>query len=366
MSEAPPETGLFEDPEEFARAAGLDYVTAETPGITRRRCGTGFTYTYPDGRTVPRGPERQRIEELAIPPAWTDVWICPDPEGHIQATGRDDAGRKQYRYHPRWIELRNETKFHRLTAFGEALPALRERVEKDLKRRGLPREKVLALVVRLLEITRIRVGNHEYARDNGTYGLTTLRDKHVEVKGSRVAFRFRAKGGADRELDLRDRRLARLVRKCRDVPGYELFQYYDEEERRRPVDSGEVNDYLREALGGEFTAKDFRTWTGSCLALECLLACPPCEGEREVQKAQLTAVDEVAGRLGNTRAVCRQFYIHPAVLIGFEEGWLAEAAGSLRVAKDGLDPIERSLMRVLSAAVERRQEESSETEREVA
>lgn len=366
MSEAPPETGLFEDPEEFARAAGLDYVTVDMPGITRRRCGTGFTYTYPDGTTVPRGPERQRIEELAIPPAWTEVWICPDPEGHIQATGRDDAGRKQYRYHPRWIELRNETKFHRLMAFGDSLPALRERVAKDLRRRGLPREKVLALVVRLLEITRIRVGNDEYARDNGTYGLTTLRDEHVEVRRSRVAFRFRAKGGADREFDLRDRRLARLVGKCRDVPGYELFQYYDEEGRRRPVDSGEVNDYLREALGGEFTAKDFRTWTGSCLALECLLACPPCDGEREVKKAQLDAIDVVAERLGNTRAVCRQFYIHPGVLAGFEEGWLAEAAGNLRVAKGGLDPIERSLLRVLAAALERRREETEAAEREVA
>jgi len=260
-----------------------------------------------------------------IPPAWTDVWICPDPRGHIQATGRDARGRKQYRYHPRWREVRDEDKYGRLADFGRALPAIRRRIDRDLRRRGLPREKVLAAVVKLLETTFIRVGNDEYARQNRSYGLTTMRDAHVRVAGSKVRFLFRGKSGVEHQLELDDRRLARIVKQCRDLPGQELFQYLDERGAVVDVGSEDVNAYLKEITGTEFTSKDFRTWAGTVLAARLLGQAEPqssvTAGKREIARA----IDEVAKRLGNTRAVCRKCYVHPAVIEAYLDGSITRA-----------------------------------------
>lgn len=313
-----------EDPARSAEVAGLRYVNDDEPGYTRRRCGKGWSYKDTRGETIRDDDERGRIEALAIPPAWTEVWICPDPDGHIQATGRDDAGRKQYRYHPRWREVRDATKFHRMIRFGRALPAVRSRVREDLATRSLSRRKVVAAVVRLLETTCLRVGNEEYRRKNGSFGLTTLRDRHVEIEGSRIRFAFEGKGGQEREVTLRDRRLARIVRACRDVPGQELFQFLDEDGERQRIGSGDVNEYLKDAAGEDFTAKDFRTWMGTLHAMRHLRGCGPPEDAEAAKKLCLKAIDQVAEALGNTRAVCRSFYIHPGLLRGFEEGWLGE------------------------------------------
>jgi DNA topoisomerase-1 len=301
------------------------------PGIRRRRCGRGFTYLDPEGETVRDPEERARFEALAIPPAWTDVWICPFPDGHVQATGRDDAGRKQYRYHPDWSEIRDQAKFGRLAEFGAALPRLRWRVERDLERDGVPRERVLAAVVRLLERSLIRVGNDEYARDNGSYGLTTLRRRHAEVDGDTVRFEFRGKSGLRRETDIDDPRLAEVVRDCQELHGQELFTYLDDEGRRCDVGSGDVNDYLREATGEEFTAKDFRTWAGTVLAVGLLRrSCDEDLTEREATSRVVAAVREVAERLGNTPATCRKFYVHPGGLDGFLDRDLRERSGGPR------------------------------------
>jgi DNA topoisomerase-1 len=261
---------------------------------------------------------------LAIPPAWTHVWICPSSRGHIQATGRDDRGRKQYRYHPRWREVRDATKFYRMIAFGEALPAIRARVTADLSKRGLPREKVLATVVRLLESTCIRVGNEEYKKANGSFGLTTLRDRHVRFAGSTLTLKFTGKGGAKREVKVRDRRLARIVRQCEEIPGYELFQYWTEDGEKAALDSADVNEYLASIAGDGFTAKDFRTWMGSVHALSYLCECGPAETEKEAKKNVLAAIDHAAEQLCNTRAVCRRFYVHPRILECYAEGTLGE------------------------------------------
>ena len=255
-----------QDPIEAAESAGLRYVSDVMPGIRRKRAGKGFSYVAPDGKTIRDPRSLRRIRALAIPPAYTDVWICSDPSGHIQATGRDARGRKQYRYHPRWREVRDETKFGRMLAFSEVLPAVRAKVDSDLARPGLPREKVLAAVVRLLECTGIRVGNDEYAKANRSFGLTTLRDQHVEVSGSTLRFQFRGKSGKSHDVELSDRRLARIVQRCQALPGEDLFQYVDDEGNRQTIGSGDVNDYLRQASGQDFTAKDFRTWAGTILA----------------------------------------------------------------------------------------------------
>src|SRR5436190_10175993 len=251
---------------EAAKEAGLRYTSDDRPGIRRRRRGRSFQYIRPDGGAITDAAERARINALAIPPAWTDVWICPSPNGHLQATGRDARGRKQYRYHPRWREVRDEVKYGRLIKFAEALPSIRMRTNADLAKSGLPREKVLAAVVQLLEKTLIRVGNEEYARQNGSIGLTTMRDAHAKVSGSTVRFEFRGKSGIRHAVDLNDRRLAAIVKACRDLPGYELFQYIDDDGTRQVIDSCDVNDYLREICGSDFTAKDFRTWSGTVLA----------------------------------------------------------------------------------------------------
>jgi len=312
------------DPLESAKSAGLRYTTDARPGIRRKRRGKAFVYFGPDGRQMRAAAEIARIKALVIPPAWTDVWICSDPRGHLQATGRDARGRKQYRYHPRWRETRDETKYHRMIGFAHALPVIRRTTREHLRKTGLPREKVLATVVQLLEKTLIRVGNDEYAKSNRSYGLTTLRDGHVEVSGPRVTFSFRGKSGVEHEIDLNDRRLARIVKQCRDLPGYDLFQYIDENGERQVVGSEEVNAYLKEVTGQDLTSKDFRTWAGTVLAAQLLREFEPFSSNTQAKKNILRAVEMVAGRLGNTKAVCRKCYIHPAILDAYMDGSLLE------------------------------------------
>lgn len=331
------DTGLtvavFVDPVESAKAAGLRYVTDDIPGIRRRKCGPkGFCYVDPQGKTVKDPKEVERIRKLAIPPAWTDVWICPRPNGHLQATGRDAKGRKQYRYHANWREVRDETKFSKMVAFGEALPKIRERVEQDLSLRGLPREKVLATVVKLLETTLIRVGNKEYARQNNSFGLTTLKDGHVDIEGSKLRFEFRGKSGKDHQVEIQDRRLARIVKQCRDLPGQKLFQYLDDGGERQSVSSEDVNAYLKETTGEDFTAKDFRTWGGTVLALSALLEIGCLDDEKAAGKAVVEVIKRVSSDLGNRPAICRKFYVHPAVIDSFIDGSLPQV---LEDAVDG-------------------------------
>jgi DNA topoisomerase I len=300
-------------------------------GISRRRRGKGFQYTGPDGKTIREPGELERIASLAVPPAWTEVWICPYPNGHLQATGRDARGRKQYRYHPYWRTLRDATKFDRVLAFGRTLPRIRRRVAQDLRRPGLPRERVLATLVKLLERTLLRVGNEEYVRANGSYGLTTLRNRHARVHGRRVVFEFRGKRGIRREVSVDDPALARIVQRCAEIPGQELFQWLDADGARHPIDSSAVNDYLREASGGAFTAKDFRTWFGTLEALQCLRRCRPVS-VRAIQRDVKAALAAVAERLGNTPAVCRRSYVHPQVLDAYGAGRLAGLNGQSAAA----------------------------------
>jgi DNA topoisomerase-1 len=305
---------------EAAAAAGLEYVTDAVPGIRRKRSGRGFSYYNPDGTLIRDRGVRRRLAALAIPPAWTDVWICPNPQGHLQVTARDRKGRKQYRYHPRFRQQRDDSKFGRMLAFSEALPVIRERVERDLRRRGLPRDKVLATVVWLLERTLFRVGNVAYARSNRSFGLTTLRRRHVQVSGAKLRFEFRGKSGITRTAQITDRRIARIVQRCQELPGQELFKYLDDEGRRQTVDSGDINEYLRQVSGREITAKDFRTWAGTILAATTLSDIGPAGSERESNRNVVRAIDQVARHLGNTRAVCRKYYVHPAVLGAYRRG----------------------------------------------
>lgn len=300
-----------------ADAAGLIYVADDEPGISRRMTAAGFVYTGPDGKAITDARTLDRIAKLVIPPAYTDVWICAKPKGHIQATGRDARGRKQYRYHPVWRSVRDQDKFARMAAFGRALPAIRRRVEADLRRKGLPREKVLAAVVRLLELTLIRVGNTEYARTNKSFGLTTLRDRHAKIEGGQLRFQFKGKSGVVHTTGLRDRRLARIVKGCQDIPGQRLFQYLDDAGERHAIESADVNAYLREISSCDFTAKDFRTWAGTLAAAKSLALQPPPASEREAKQAVTLCVKATAGLLGNTPAVCRAAYIHPEVLTAF-------------------------------------------------
>ena len=308
------------DPKVSAREAGLRYTADTVPGIRRvRRSGT-VRYVGPDHRVVRSAEQLTRIRGLVIPPAWTDVWIAVDPRGHLQATGRDARGRKQYRYHPRWREVRDDTKYHRMIAFARALRAIRRRTAADLKGDGLSREKVLAVVVQLLEKTLIRVGNDEYAKQNRSFGLTTLRDGHVEIDDGRVRFSFRGKSGVEHEIDLADRRLARIVKACRDIPGYDLFQYYDEQGKRPTIESSDVNGYLQAIAGRDFTSKDFRTWAGTVLAARLLRDFERFDSEAQAKRNIVQAVESVAKRLGNTKAVCRKCYIHPAVFDAYLDG----------------------------------------------
>lgn len=314
------------DPQESAQAAGLRYVTDARPGIRRIRCGKGFRYTAPGGATIHDEDTLRRIRSLVIPPAWSGVWICTTPNGHLQATGRDARGRKQSRYHPGWREIRDETKYERMVQFAQTLPAMRERVKADLSLPSLPRQKVLATIVSLMEQTHIRVGNQEYAKENGSYGLTTLRNKHVEVNGSQVTFRFQGKSKVHHTVSLEDRRLARVIKQCEDLPGYELFQYVDENGERHAIDSSDVNEYLREIAGQHFTAKDFRTWAGSVLACDLLRGMGAFESATQAKKNVVAAIKAVALKLGNTPAVCKKCYVHPAVLAAYLGGITIEEA----------------------------------------
>jgi DNA topoisomerase-1 len=342
------------DPSESAQEAGLRYVNDSVPGIRRRRAGKGFTYLDSNGRRITDRATLARIRSLAVPPAYSDVWISPRPNGHLQATGRDARGRKQYRYHPRWREVRDETKFGRMLAFSEALPRIRKRVEQDLSRPGLPREKVLATLVRLLELTGIRVGNDEYARNNHSFGLTTLRDDHVEVSGSTMRFEFRGKSGKVHRVSLSDRRVARIVARCQSIPGEELFQYADDEGVHQTIGSSDVNDYLREIAEDDFTAKDFRTWSGTLQAMGALEELGPASSEREAKSTVVAAIDRVAARLNNTRAICRKYYVHPVIFETYLAGNLLQAMpnGNRAAAAlaNGLRPEEVGLVRLLRRA----------------
>ena len=311
-----------EDARLAARTAGLRYAADTEPGIRRVRVGTGFAYRGADGKLVRDKATLARIRALAVPPAYTDVWICADERGHLQATGRDDRGRKQYRYHERWREVRDGVKFDRMIAFGEALPRLRRRVAADLRRPGLPREKVLAAAVAMLESTLVRVGNEAYRQSNDSYGLTTLRTRHVRISRGRARFRFKGKSGKEHEIEVDDPRLVKIVRRCLEIPGYELFQWVDDEGRRHSIDSGDVNDYIEVAAGADFTAKDFRTWAGTVLAARLLRASAPMESDRAARAEVARVIREVAAELRNTPAVCRQAYVHPAVVDAFISGML--------------------------------------------
>jgi len=312
-----------------AREAGLRYTSDAQPGIRRTKHGSTFRYHAPNGRRVTDAAELTRIRALVIPPAWEDVWICTDPRGHLQATGRDARGRKQYRYHSKWRQVRDETKFYRMIGFAQKLPQIRQRAARDLRRDGMPREKVLAAVVCLLEKTLIRVGNDEYAKQNRSYGLTTLRDSHVKVNGTRVSFTFRGKSGIAHAIDLDDSHLARVVRHCRDIPGYELFQYLNGDGTRQTIGSADVNAYLREAGGEDYTSKDFRTWAGTVHAADVLRACGPSRSKAEEKRNILRAVESVAHRLGNTKAVSRKCYIHPTIFDAYVDGLMTK----LRIVK---------------------------------
>ena len=343
------------DPVESAKAASLRYVTDDRPGISRRRNGAAFQYIDPSGKVIRDPEELQRIKSLAIPPAWREVWICPIRNGHLQATGRDAKGRKQHRYHPRWREVRDENNYGRILAFAKALPLIRQRVDNDLRRPGLPRDKVLATVVRLLETSHIRVGNEEYARQNKSFGLATLRNRHVNVSGSTISFEFRGKSGVEHALDINDRRLAKIIKRCQDLPGYELFQYIDDDGERRTIDSTDVNEYIRQIAGEEFSTKDFRTWAGTVLAARALQEFQSAASDAESKRNIVQAIESVAKKLGNTKAVCRKCYIHPAVIQSYTDGTLLRALRR-RLKKEihdshDLEPEEAAVLRLLKAGV---------------
>jgi DNA topoisomerase-1 len=351
IKEAPPDGNDQAEALVSAEEAGLRYASDQTPGILRRRAGRGFSYVAADGTKLDDPEVIARIRALAIPPAWTDVWICPHPRGHLQATGRDARGRKQYRYHTRWRAVRDETKYSRLTSFAKALPQIRAQVKKDLSLTGLPRDKILATVIRLLEMTLIRVGNKEYARDNESFGLTTMRNRHVEVHGSKLEFEFRGKGGKRHVVDIRDPRLAKIVRQCQEIPGHELFQYVDEDGGRGRVESADVNEYLRRHAGEDFTAKDFRTWAGTVLMVRALEELGPATSTRQAKRKLLRAIEAVAAMLGNTPAICRAYYVHPSITEGFMDGSLhgfLERRSKKRRSRRGLSGEETDVLAFLT------------------
>ena len=340
---------------EAAAAAGLRYVNDESPGIRRKPAGGGFTYVGADGKRITNPAVLLRVKHLVIPPAWTDVWICPDPVGHIQATGRDARGRKQYLYHARWREVRDAAKYERLVAFGEALPRIRERVDEDLRRRGIPREKVLAAVVKLLEETSIRIGNEEYRRENGSVGLTTMSDDNAHFEGNSLRFEFKGKSGKEHSVELNDKRLARVVKQCQDIPGQELFQYLDENGERHAIGSSDVNQYLRDISGSDFTAKDFRTWNGTVLAMRYLRVCEAPSSATAGKRSVSAAIKSVAHELGNTPAVCRKAYVHPVVLNAYLEGFLEPEARLVEVKPtNGLSDEEQCVLGLLKRRTEQR------------
>lgn len=350
--------GQIVDPRDAAESAGLRYVSDEEPGIRRRKAGKGFLYLAPGGRRVEDEPTLSRIRSLAIPPAWTDVWICPRANGHLQATGRDAKGRKQYRYHPSFREVRESAKFEHMMEFAQALPALREKLSEHMALRGLPREKVLATVVHLLESTLIRVGNDDYAKQNRSYGLTTLRDPHVTVEGSELRFRFKGKSGKTWRLQVKDRRIARIVKACQDLPGQDLFQYLDGDGVQRDVTSADVNAYLKEITGRDITAKDFRTWAGTVLAAMALHEFETFDSDAKAKKNVRAAIERVSARLGNTPTICRKCYVHPEVLTCYLDGDLLldvkeEVEEELRDNLTGLKPEEAAVLTLLESRLGR-------------
>lgn len=344
---------IHKDPERAAKAADLLYVSDAQPGISRIKKGTGFSYAY-NNKSLRNKKDIERIKKLVIPPAWTNVWICPSENGHIQATGLDVRGRKQYRYHPAWHNLRNETKFHRMYEFGKALPALRLKVEQDICSSELSETKVLATLVSLMERTFIRVGNAGYEKMYGSYGLTTLKDAHVSIKGSTLAFSFKGKKGIYHNITVRSKRLAKIVQACKDISGKELFQYYDVDGNRKSVDSGTVNNYIREATGQDFTAKDFRTWAGSLAMLQMLKSVGEATTITECKKNIVSALDEVSKKLGNSRTICKKYYVHPGLLRLYEENNLAKHMAELEKIEKcdnntDLTGEEKVLMKILAA-----------------
>jgi DNA topoisomerase I len=346
------------DPKESAELVGLKYVSDDQPGRRRKKSGKGFIYVNPDGTSLRVKPVLQRIRSIVIPPAWTDVWICSSVNGHIQAIGRDAKGRKQYRYHPAFRELRESSKYEHMMAFADALPDIRAKVRAHMALRGLPREKVLATVIHLLETTLIRVGNDEYERQNSSYGLTTLKNRHVAVKGAELRFQFKGKGGKKWSLAIRDRRVAKVIRACQELPGQELLQYVDEEGEYRDVSSADVNAYLREISGAEFTAKDFRTWAGTVLAALALKEIETFDSAAKAKKNIRLAIEKVASRLGNTPTICRKCYVHPALINSYLEGSLvleikAQAESELRSEVTGLAPEEAAVLASLRAILQR-------------
>jgi DNA topoisomerase-1 len=346
-----------------ARDAGLSYVSDDSPGITRKRNGHGFTYSDAHGRTLRNRSTLGRIAHLAIPPAWKDVWICPSERGHIQAVGRDDRGRKQYRYHEKWREVRDQDKYGRMIDFGKALPKIRGRVARDLRHKGLPREKVLAAIVRFMEATLIRVGNDEYAKSNHSFGLTTLQDRHARIARGKVKLEFRGKSGVRHEFEVNDPRLAKIARKCQDLPGQELFQYLDADGKVCDVGSADVNDYLRDISGSDFTAKDFRTWAGTVLAAMALAELKTFDTEAQAKKNIVQAIETVAGKLGNTRAVCRKCYIHPEILNAYVDGSLlsnlGRQAATLATPAGKLRPDEAAVLALLRRRLAAAQREAA-------
>ncbi|MEO8456200.1 MAG: DNA topoisomerase IB [Chloroflexota bacterium] len=324
---------LLAKPDLAAKAAGLRHISPVIPGIRREKNGESFRYFDQYGKPVKDTETLIRIKHLVIPPVWTDIWISPLSNGHLQAVGRDVKGRKQYRYHNKWRQVRDEAKYGHTIAFARALPAVRRRVQKDIALPGLPRDKVLATVVRLLEMTLIRVGNDEYARDNNSYGLTTMRDRHAKIQGSRVEFSFVGKSGKKHAISVDDKHLAGIVRRCRDIPGYDLFQYYDENGESHAISSGDVNDYIRSITGQDFTAKDFRTWTGTLLAATALKVFDPFGSQAEAKRNVVAAIEGVSQKLGNTPSVCRKCYVHPDILASYLDGDLPESLVSDDSAK---------------------------------
>ena len=348
------------DPRDAADSVGLRYVTDDRPGISRRKSGTGFTYRKPDGTKLADKDVLKRIRSLVIPPAWADVWICARADGHIQATGRDAKGRKQYRYHPRFREIRESTKYDHVIAFAHVLPIIRAKVRADMALRGLPRAKVLATVVHLLETTLIRVGNDDYAKENKSYGLTTLQNRHVEVEGSEVRFRFTGKSGKQWSLKVKDRRVAKIIKACQELPGQELLQYIDEDGTYQDVTSNDVNAYLKEITAEEITAKDFRTWAGTLLAALALKKVETFDSAAQAKRNLRAAIERVSARLGNTPTICRKCYIHPEVMNSYLDGSLvaaiqAEVETTLRDDLAGLEPEEAAVLAMLQARLKQQQ-----------
>ena len=341
--------GLLHNTEKSATMINLVYVSDHDPGIERVRRGKTFIYLK-NGKRVTSEKDLDRIKKLVIPPAWENVWICPIANGHLQATGYDVRKRKQYRYHALWCEFRNQTKFYQLLEFGKKLPAIREQLAKDLAKPGLPLEKVLAAVVMIMQETNIRVGNNMYERLYGSFGLTTLKDSHVKINGSSVRFSFRGKKGIYHEIDLKSTKLARIVKQCRDIPGKELFQYYDENGERKSIDSGMVNEYIKTICCDNFTTKDFRTWTGSVHAIEALRDLLSCSSETEIKRNIVQVLDAVAKRLGNSRAVCKKYYVHPKILEMYTDNQLERCFGSNEKTVANFSEAECILMKILESA----------------